>query len=126
MKLANILIGFFALLFFAVQLFNLYDGLINQQPEVMVSALYFISIGLFMLFNLHNALLTQSDKVITPKMQQQQLIVAVALFIFAFAVLIGLLVYNLGILSKLVQLMILVSIFFEIRSRTTHLKQNKR
>ncbi|MCU7558608.1 hypothetical protein ROU88_08425 [Macrococcus capreoli] len=125
MKLANILIGFFALLFFGVQLFNIYDGITHNNPEMIVSALYFISIGLFMAFNLYNAMLTQTGKVITPQMTKQQLVCAVILFLFALGVLVGIFVVNLGILSKIVELMLMVSLFFEIRTRVNQMKNQK-
>lgn len=122
MKFSNILITIFAFLFFAAQLFNVYDGITRHDPQMVVSGLYLISIGLFMLFNLYNAMLTQSGKVITPIMVRQQLYAAVALFIYGLVVLVCIFIYNLGILSKIVEFMLLVSIFFEIRSRINQLK----
>lgn len=121
MKFGNILIGFFALLFFMAQIFNLYDGITHNDPKRVVNALYLMSIGLFMLFNLYNAMLTQSGKVVTTAMVKQQLIAAVMLFIFGLIVLIGIFIYDLGILTKIVQFMIILSVFFEIRTRINQL-----
>ncbi|UTH16698.1 hypothetical protein [Macrococcus epidermidis] len=121
MKFGNILIGLFALLFFMAQIFNLYDGITHNDPNRVVNALYLISIGLFMLFNLYNAMLTQSGKVVTTAMVKQQLIAAILLFIFGLIVLIGIFVYDLGILTKIVEFMLILSVFFEIRTRINQL-----
>lgn len=121
MKFGNILIGFFALLFFMAQIFNLYDGITHNDPNRVVNALYLISIGFFMLFNLYNAMLSQSGKVVTTAMIKQQLIAAVLLFIFGLIVLIGIFVYDLGILTKIVEFMLILSVFFEIRTRINQL-----
>lgn len=103
------------------QIFNLYDGITHNDPNRVVNALYLISIGLFMLFNLYNAMLTQSGKVVTTAMIKQQLIAAVLLFIFGLIVLIGIFVYDLGILTKIVEFMLILSVFFEIRTRINQL-----
>ncbi|WP_414049204.1 hypothetical protein [Macrococcus animalis] len=125
MKFGNILFVFLALFFFGVQLFNVYDGIQQSDPKMIVSALYLISIGLFMTFNLYNAMLTQSGKVITPGKVKQQLYIAIALFILGIAILICIFIFNLGIVSKIVQFMLVVSIFFEIRTRFNQLNSKK-
>lgn len=126
MKFGNILLSFFALLFFGVQLYNVYDGIKRQDPSMYVNALYLISIGLFMAFNLYNAMLTQSGKTITTPMIKQQLGLAVLLFLFALAILVCIFIINLGILAKIVEFMLIISLFFEIRTRLKQLNTSKK